>query len=524
MREPVPHLPVLILFNKPETDRSSCHESEAGVLNEVNAVASALEKRGVPFRVQGLSSLRELTDILVTAHESVIFNLVEEFPSQPLSANLIPRLCEVFGKTCTGNTTECMLLSQNKWHTNAILRTAGLPVPPGVLIAPGDSLPGRYPFTGPYIVKPVEADASEGIDTSSIADRPGKTLNAAIARVHRQFKQPALVEKMIGRRELNVALMQSGNKVRVLTVAEIDFSSFAPHQPAIVDYAAKWIEDSFEFKNTPRIIPAPLPRKLYRQVENLALKAWQIVKCRDYARVDFRLDNNLHPVILEVNPNPDISPDGGFAAALRHTRTGFSAFVTAMISNALSRQASSVSSPPPERSRQKLRSATFLPAEETPSSIRRVCASDRTPILQLLEDTGFFRPDEIDIAREVLDESISKGPTGHYQSFSIVDQDDQPSGWICFGPTPCTLGTFDIYWIAVAPQAQGKGLGRQLLLHAEKLIMQRKGRISIIETSGRAVYDSTRGFYLRLGYKETARINDFYAPQDDKVVYIKTLE
>jgi ribosomal protein S18 acetylase RimI-like enzyme len=99
-----------------------------------------------------------------------------------------------------------------------------------------------------------------------------------------------------------------------------------------------------------------------------------------------------------------------------------------------------------------------------------------------------------------------------------------PEGWICYGPTPCTTGTFDIYWIGVSAKSQGKGYGRALLDHAEGDIRRKQGRLVVIETSGRPLYDATRGFYLKTGYCETARIPDFYAPGDARVIYSKALD
>jgi len=154
--------------------------------------------------------------------------------------------------------------------------------------------------------------------------------------------------------------------------------------------------------------------------------------------------------------------------------------------------------------------------------IRYAVAADRAPTLAFMRATGFFRPDEIEVAAEVFDEALKAGPAGHYQSFAAV-ADAAPVGWVCIGPTPCTLGTFDLYWIAVAPASQGRGVGSLLLRHAEALIHARHGRLVVIETSGQARYDATRFFYLKNGYAEAARLPDFYAPGDDKVVYLKAL-
>jgi len=155
-------------------------------------------------------------------------------------------------------------------------------------------------------------------------------------------------------------------------------------------------------------------------------------------------------------------------------------------------------------------------------TIRRAEPRDRDAVLKLLAATTFFRDDELVVACEVLDDSLAKGPHVHYQSY-VADEGGAAVGWVCFGPTPCTLGTFDIYWIAVSPDRQGKGVGAELTRFSEAEIARRGGRLVIIETSGRPIYDPTRRFYLKLGYHEAANIADFYAPGDSKVVYVKRL-
>ena len=163
-----------------------------------------------------------------------------------------------------------------------------------------------------------------------------------------------------------------------------------------------------------------------------------------------------------------------------------------------------------------------LTVRSLPLDIRRTEAPDRDPILAFLEASGFFRPEEIAIAREVLDEAVAKGPTGHYQSFT-AETDAKAVGWVCFGRTPCTVSTFDIYWVATVSAYRGKGVGKALMAHAEKLILQNGGKLVIVETSGQALYQFTRGFYVRLGYTEQARVPDFYAAGDDKIIYARRL-
>jgi ribosomal protein S18 acetylase RimI-like enzyme len=155
--------------------------------------------------------------------------------------------------------------------------------------------------------------------------------------------------------------------------------------------------------------------------------------------------------------------------------------------------------------------------------LRRTEAADREPILGFIRQTELFRAGELSIAAELLDSAIAAGPAGHYQSFT-AEVAGTPAGWTCLGPTPCTEGTFDLYWIVVAPACQRSGVGSALLRHAENLAAERGGRLMVVETSGRAAYAPSRRFYLRHGYREAARVPAFYAPTDDKLILLKPLQ
>lgn len=152
--------------------------------------------------------------------------------------------------------------------------------------------------------------------------------------------------------------------------------------------------------------------------------------------------------------------------------------------------------------------------------IRPLAASDRGAILELLKGTGLFSSEEIDIALELVD-CVLNNP--HQKDYIIYSHEeaDVVDGYYCIGPTPATDGTFDLYWIAVAVSAQGKGVGRYLNRHAEQQIAERGGKLIVVETSSREAYDGTRRFYARQHYEELARIRDYYRRGDDLVVYGK---
>jgi ribosomal protein S18 acetylase RimI-like enzyme len=155
-------------------------------------------------------------------------------------------------------------------------------------------------------------------------------------------------------------------------------------------------------------------------------------------------------------------------------------------------------------------------------TLRPAAAKDENIVLDIIERTDFFRPVEIDIAREVFIEAALQKPGCTYQSF-IAEINGKIAGWVCFGEAPCTLGTFDIYWIAVDPSLQRQGLGKYMLSFSEDSIKQQNGRLAVVETSGMKRYEPTQKFYEKNGYSLAASIPDFYAPGDDKYIYIKTL-
>lgn len=152
-----------------------------------------------------------------------------------------------------------------------------------------------------------------------------------------------------------------------------------------------------------------------------------------------------------------------------------------------------------------------------------VLLSDVATVQNLTSATGFFSPDEIAVAVELVEESLAKGlRSGYY--FLFAEHGGRVVGYTCFGPIPCTLASFDIYWIAVLPEAQSKGVGRELLKRTERKIADLGGKRIYVETSARDQYRSTLRFYQRQGYRQEALLKDFYGPGDHKAVYLKILD
>lgn len=146
---------------------------------------------------------------------------------------------------------------------------------------------------------------------------------------------------------------------------------------------------------------------------------------------------------------------------------------------------------------------------------------DQTNVLDIIRKTGFFRPDEIRVAEELIGIYLDLPNQQDYQIVVVEDEKPQVVGYLAYGPTPLTNGTYDLYWMAVSPEYQGKGYGKELVRWLEEKIRADKGRMIIIETSSQPKYEPTRRFYLNLDYREIARIPDFYGPGDDRIIYVK---
>jgi ribosomal protein S18 acetylase RimI-like enzyme len=159
-------------------------------------------------------------------------------------------------------------------------------------------------------------------------------------------------------------------------------------------------------------------------------------------------------------------------------------------------------------------------------TIRPLVAADRSGVFRILENAGNFTPAEVGIALELIDEWLELGEHSGYLTYVLEARDPEKSevlGYVCFGPTPLTESTFDVYWIAVDKSKHRGGVGKRLLKFSEEEVMRRGGKMLLIETSSQETYGGTIQFYERTGYELVGKIPEYYKPGDDKLIFAKRL-
>ena len=298
------------------------------VLVQVEAVTAALVELGHTVAAVPVSlDLARLRKWLEDHKPALVFNLVEGLEDWDSLSSFAPALLDALGLPYTGNATEATFLTTHKVLAKERMQQAGLPTP--AWLSSGNTPIGTG-HGGPdkWIIKGIWEQASRNLDEDAIVGGDAAAVARQLADRAARFGRPCYAEQFIAGREFNVALLTSRGRPVVLPPAEIDFSAFPPEKPRIVGYRAKWLADSFEYNNTPRRFEFPESDKpLLERLRALALHCWDVFGLRGYVRVDFRVDAAGQPWILEVNTNPCLSPDAGYAAALKQADISFTAAI-----------------------------------------------------------------------------------------------------------------------------------------------------------------------------------------------------
>ncbi len=286
--------------------------SETGFSKEIGTIEkSLLDKFSYVESLAVDGNIEKTISAINNYSPDVIFNFVEAVEGISSYEYCIAGVFQLLGYNITGNVPSCLGNCLNKERTKNILSSHGIDTPNFITVRYSTKLgKENFSLTFPVILKLLNEDASIGISEFSVVDDFEK-LNKHLGFLQKMYKQDVIIEEYIEGRELNVAILGDS----ILPISEIEFKTLPDGLPKIVTYDGKWMEDSIYYENTKPVCPAKLNQSIKKRIEETALRAYETMGCRDYARVDIRLDKNNVPFVIEVNPNPDISTDSGFARA-----------------------------------------------------------------------------------------------------------------------------------------------------------------------------------------------------------------
>jgi len=314
--------------------RKDARPDEKDVLVQADAVYCALTELGhhcvmIPFTLDAKKTVDALTDI----RPDFVFNLVESVAGCGHLIHIAPSILDYLHIPYTGAKTDATFITSHKVLAKRRLEGMEMPtLPPFLPHAEQNTF-----IQGPYIIKAVWEHASIWLDEHSIIHpRHGTDLRRSILSRQKQLGMVCFAEPYIEGREFNLSLLAGMTGPEALPPAEIQFCDYPPDLAKVVDYRSKWVEDSFEYSHTPRCFDFPrADEPLLHRLTDLAMQCWHAFDLRGYARVDFRVDENNFPWILEINTNPCLSPDGGFAAAVERGGLTFNGTIERIVQDAM---------------------------------------------------------------------------------------------------------------------------------------------------------------------------------------------
>ena len=330
---------IFSIYNGKPADESSVPNdlSESGFTKEIGRIKKFLRENYAEVSSFAINNNVERTiNKLSSFSPDVIFNFVESIDGISSYEYCMAGLFEMLGLDFTGNTPSCLGNCLNKARAKTILRSFGINTPASSVIRIDNGVKlnkNNFDLRFPVILKLLNEDASIGISELSVV-KDLASLNKHIDFLKTTYRQDILAEEYIDGRELNVAVL--GDKT--LPISEIKFDGLPEGLPKIVTYDGKWIADSVYYENTKPSCPAEINPGLKKKVEETALLAFRAMNCRDYARVDIRLNQDDVPFVIEVNPNPDISMDSGFVRAAAAEGLNYSELLFTIAGFALARK------------------------------------------------------------------------------------------------------------------------------------------------------------------------------------------
>jgi D-alanine-D-alanine ligase len=317
-----------IVHNIPQSGSYQFSKASVDVMTQVASIEKALDELGYSSKRIPLS--KDIDAFLAAYREEpvdMVFNLCETIDEDPMFSGHAASVLELIGVPFSGSPSSALTCTMDKAMTKRVLKACGVRTP-NYLIYEGSLHFNAGCLAFPVIVKPRFEDASIGIDQESVFGSE-TTLKKEIGSFYDRFG-PLLIEEYIDGREFNVTLF-GYPKVDIMPIAEIDFSAFPEDIHRIVGYRAKWDESSFEYNHTPRTYSGDIHPTLKGTMEMIARECFHIFMLRDYGRVDIRTDRRNKPYVLEINANPCISPDAGFAASLEQSGINYTEMVRRLL-------------------------------------------------------------------------------------------------------------------------------------------------------------------------------------------------
>ena len=301
------------------------------------AVRAALEERHI---VTMIEADEEAFQKFLKVQPDIVFNIAEGLRGSSREAQ-IPAILEMVGIPYTGSDPLTLGICLDKSRAKEILSSHGIPTPAFQVVSSLNELK-RFSIPFPCIVKPLHEGSSKGVLDSSIV-RSQDQLSAQVQRVLGDYDEPALVEKFLSGREFTVALLGNGSSLRVFPIIELLLDRLPSGANPIYSYEAKWLWDQSDHPVDMYQCPAILDRKLQQRIHDLCRRAFEVLRCRDWCRIDIRLDEDGNPNIIELNPLPGILPNpddhSAFPMAARNGGLSYNAMLNAVLDAAVTRYA-----------------------------------------------------------------------------------------------------------------------------------------------------------------------------------------
>lgn len=302
----------------------------------ISAVADALSLAGEVILLEADESFPER---LRRTSPDILFNMAEGLYGPNREAH-VPAICEFFGIPYTGSDPLTLALALDKERTKEVLVSRGVRTPRWCPAEDEVRAPSRGDLPLPALVKPLYEGSSKGIDAGALC-RTGEEVAARVAWIRARYRQPSLVEEFLPGREFTAAILGNGAEARVLPLVEILFETLPPEAPPIYGWEAKWVWDTPEAPLSIFRCPAVVEESLAEELRRAARAAFHALGCRDWARVDLRLDAQGRPHVLEVNPLPGILPDprqnSCFPKAARAAGLAYPQMILAVLAAAMDR-------------------------------------------------------------------------------------------------------------------------------------------------------------------------------------------